>query len=72
MRICTSVLIPVFDQIAETASDPVLIIGHAGVNRMILCHVLGMPIRKLFSNPPGLWSPESDRQLRERTSGGCS
>ena len=42
-------VIPVFDQIAETATDPVLIVGHAGVNRMILCGVLGMPIRKLFS-----------------------
>jgi len=42
-------VIPAFDHIAETASDPVLIVGHAGVNRMILCRVLGMPIRKLFS-----------------------
>jgi len=42
-------VIPVFDHIAETASDPVLIIGHAGVNRMILCRVLGVPIRNLFS-----------------------
>ena len=42
-------VIPAFNHIAETASDPVLIVGHAGVNRMILCRVLGMPIRKLFS-----------------------
>lgn len=42
-------VIPAFDHIAETASDPVLIVAHAGVNRMILCRVLGMPIRKLFS-----------------------
>jgi len=42
-------VIPAFDHIAEIASDPVLIVGHAGVNRMILCGVLGMPIRKLFS-----------------------
>lgn len=42
-------VVPVFDHIAETASDPVLIVGHAGVNRMILCRVLGMPIRKLFT-----------------------
>ena len=42
-------VVPVFEQIADTASGPVLIVGHAGVNRVILCRVLGMPIRKLFS-----------------------
>lgn len=42
-------VIPVFEHIAETASSPVLIVGHAGVNRVILCRVLNMPIRKLFS-----------------------
>lgn len=42
-------VVPVFEHIAETASGSVLVVGHAGVNRMILCHVLGMPIRKLFA-----------------------
>ena len=42
-------VIPVFEHIAETVSSPVLIVGHAGVNRVILCRVLNMPICKLFS-----------------------
>ena len=42
-------VVPVFEKIAENASNSVLIVGHAGVNRMILCRVLGMPIRNLFS-----------------------
>lgn len=42
-------VVPVFEHIVETVSRPVLIVGHAGVNRVILCRVLGMPIRKLFS-----------------------
>jgi alpha-ribazole phosphatase len=28
--------------------EPVLIVGHAGVNRVILCHILGMPLYNLF------------------------
>ena len=40
--------VPVFAQIAENAEASVVIVGHAGVNRVILCRVLGMPIRHLF------------------------
>ena len=42
-------VVPVFEDIAGSTSGSVLIAGHAGVNRMILCRVLGMPIRNLFS-----------------------
>ena len=28
--------------------DSVAIVGHAGVNRLILCNLLGMPIANLF------------------------
>lgn len=43
-------VVPAFASIArKMAAAHVLIVGHAGVNRMILCHVLGMPIRRLFS-----------------------
>lgn len=42
-------VVPVFEDIAENASGSVVIVGHAGVNRMILCHVLGMSIGNLFS-----------------------
>jgi alpha-ribazole phosphatase len=39
---------PVFDGIVAKPERPLLIVGHAGVNRVILCHVLGMPLRNLF------------------------
>lgn len=42
-------VVPVFTQIAEIDADATLIVGHAGVNRVILCHVLGLPIRSLFA-----------------------
>lgn len=42
-------VVPVFEQIVKTAQGPVLIVGHAGVNRMILIRVLGMPLRNLFA-----------------------
>jgi alpha-ribazole phosphatase len=42
-------VVPVFEQIVEKSAGPVVIVGHAGVNRMVLCHALGMPIGNLFS-----------------------
>ena len=40
---------PFFRKIAEQSRNTdILIMGHAGVNRIILCHVLGVPIRNLF------------------------
>ena len=42
-------VVPLFRSIAVGPDGHVLIVGHAGVNRMILCSVLGMPIRNLFS-----------------------
>ncbi len=42
-------VVPAFDRIAGNDDEKdILIIGHAGVNRMILCHALGMPVRFLF------------------------
>ena len=32
----------------DVESERVLIVGHAGVNRIILCHLLGMPLACLF------------------------
>jgi alpha-ribazole phosphatase len=46
-------VIPVFQKIAAEALGNVLIVAHAGVNRIILCHVLKRPIRELFSIPQG-------------------
>ncbi len=39
---------PVFDGVVAKHERPILIVGHAGINRVILCHVLGMPLRNLF------------------------
>jgi probable phosphoglycerate mutase len=41
-------VIPAFKQIAAQATGPILIVGHAGVNRVVLCHLLGMPLDHLF------------------------
>jgi probable phosphoglycerate mutase len=36
-----------FEMLQSTRGD-ILIVGHAGVNRIILCQVLGMPLQNLF------------------------
>lgn len=41
-------VVPVFEHIVGEMEGNVLIVGHAGVNRTILCHVLGMPLANLF------------------------
>ena len=41
-------VLPVFQEIVSAARGNMLIVAHAGVNRVILCHVLGMPIKHLF------------------------
>ena len=46
-------VIPLFQNIATGASGNVLVVSHAGVNRIMLSHVLQRPIRELFSIPQG-------------------
>jgi probable phosphoglycerate mutase len=41
-------VVPVFEKAVEQAGRNILIVAHAGVNRMILCHLLGMPPANLF------------------------
>lgn len=41
-------VIPLFEEIVRSMSGNVVIVGHAGVNRVILCHVLGLPLERLF------------------------
>ncbi len=41
-------VVPAFEDIRKTLSGNALIVSHAGVNRVILCHVLGMPLSNLF------------------------
>ncbi len=44
-------VIPAFLKIADSASGDIVISGHAGVNRIILCHILGLPYEKMFNIP---------------------
>jgi len=41
-------VVPVFQEISSRHEGNVLIITHAGVNRVILCHILEMPLSNLF------------------------
>ena len=50
-------VVPVIRDILAQATGPVAIVGHAGVNRVMLCHWLGLPLDRLFSlgqDPGGL------------------
>ncbi len=41
-------VVPVLNQVVNDSEDTVLIVSHAGVNRVILCHVLGISLDGLF------------------------
>lgn len=41
-------VVPVFEQAVDQAGGNLLMVAHAGVNRMILCHLLGMPPQNRF------------------------
>ena len=45
---CARRVIAVFHEMLGTTAGNILIVGHAGVNRALLCHILGMPIINLF------------------------
>ncbi len=41
-------VLPVFEKITTGTGDYIIIIGHAGLNRVILCHLLGLSLHNLF------------------------
>jgi len=41
-------VLPLFETLLRVNDGPMLLVGHAGVNRVILCHLLGMPLDNLF------------------------
>ena len=41
-------VLPAFEEVVQQSGENLLIVGHAGVNRVILCHLLGMPLANLF------------------------
>lgn len=42
-------VLPLFDRIVAASTGTILIVAHAGVNRVILCHILGLPRAELFT-----------------------
>jgi probable phosphoglycerate mutase len=45
---CRSRVIAAFSAITESTRGNVIIVGHAGANRLLLCHILGMPTENVF------------------------
>ncbi|HWQ40521.1 MAG TPA: alpha-ribazole phosphatase [Desulfosporosinus sp.] len=45
---CSKRVIPIFESLAQSDETTILIIGHASVNRIILCRVLGIPLDNVF------------------------
>ncbi|MBP2627848.1 MAG: hypothetical protein H6Q68_2559 [Firmicutes bacterium] len=45
---CSSRVLSALDEIVRTARGKILIIGHAGVNRIILSRALGMPLENML------------------------
>lgn len=45
---CYRRVIPVLENLPKSDETTIAIVGHAGVNRVILCHVLGIPLENLF------------------------
>ena len=41
-------VVPVFERLSTESETDLLIVCHAGVNRVILCHLLEMPLDNLF------------------------
>jgi probable phosphoglycerate mutase len=41
-------VVPLFQEVSSRHAGDVLIVAHAGVNRVVLCHALGMPLDNLF------------------------
>jgi probable phosphoglycerate mutase len=45
---CIQRALPVWNALLGCSSERIAIVGHAGVNRLLLCHLLGMPVANLF------------------------
>lgn len=41
-------VVPMFETLAKETQGDLMIVGHAGVNRVILCHLLEMPLQRMF------------------------
>jgi probable phosphoglycerate mutase len=45
---CHARVVSAFRDIVAESTDNILIAGHGSINRLLLCHMLGMPISNLF------------------------
>ncbi len=45
---CSARVVPAFHRLLASTRGDLLLVGHAGVNRLLLCHVLGMLPANLF------------------------
>lgn len=45
---CAKRVVAAFNEMLTDTKGDILIVGHAGANRVLLCHMLGMPISNLF------------------------
>jgi probable phosphoglycerate mutase len=45
---CSKRVISGFYNVLKTTSGNIAFVGHSGVNRLLLCHILGMPLANLF------------------------
>ena len=41
-------VVPVFENIVQSSTSNILIAGHAGLNRVIICHILGIPLSNVL------------------------
>ncbi|WP_018606895.1 histidine phosphatase family protein [Uliginosibacterium gangwonense] len=45
---CLARALPIWQSIQQTRCKAVAVVGHAGLNRVLLCHILGKPIAEMF------------------------
>lgn len=45
---CLARALPVWEAICNTRCKAVAVVGHAGLNRVLLCHILGKPLAEIF------------------------
>ncbi len=45
---CQTRILAAFADLLNTSDGTILIVGHAGINRIILCYILGMPLENIF------------------------
>ncbi|ACV64154.1 Phosphoglycerate mutase [Desulfofarcimen acetoxidans DSM 771] len=41
-------VVPIWDKLIKNMEERILIVAHAGVNRVIICHILGVSLSELF------------------------